>query len=56
MNENYIVINGKKSELTEEQLKALRIKVETKRKTRLRMLIGLKTITSSIETTRFTHL
>ena len=32
MNENYIVINGKKSELTEEQLKALGIKVETKRK------------------------
>ena len=32
MNENYIVINGKKSELTEEQLKALGIKVEMKRK------------------------
>lgn len=32
MNENYIVINGKKSELTEEQLKALGIEVETKRK------------------------
>ena len=32
MNENYIVINGKKIELTEEQLKALGIKVETKRK------------------------
>lgn len=32
MNENYIVINGKKSELTEEQPKALGIKVETKRK------------------------
>ena len=32
MNENYIVINGKKSELTEEQLKALGIEVGTKRK------------------------
>ena len=32
MNENYIVINEKKSELTEEQLKALGIEVETKRK------------------------
>lgn len=32
MNENYIVINGKKSELTEEQLKALGVEVETKRK------------------------
>lgn len=28
MNENYIVINGKKTELTEEQLKALGIKLE----------------------------
>lgn len=32
MNDNYAVINGKKIELTEEQLKALGIKVETKRK------------------------
>ena len=32
MNENYIVINGKKSELAEEQLKSLGIEVETKRK------------------------
>lgn len=32
MNENYIVINGKKAELTEKQLKALGIEVETKRK------------------------
>ena len=32
MNENYIVINGKKTELTEKQLKALGIEVETKRK------------------------
>lgn len=32
MNENYIVINGKKAELVEEQLKALGIEVETKRK------------------------
>lgn len=32
MNENYIVINGNKAELTEEQLKALGIEVETKRK------------------------
>ena len=30
MNENYIVINGKKAELTEEQLKALGIKKERK--------------------------
>lgn len=30
-NENYIVINGKKTELTEEQLKALGIEVEKKR-------------------------
>ncbi len=32
MNENHIVINGKKSELAEEQLKTLGIEVETKRK------------------------
>lgn len=32
MNENYIVINGKKAELTEEQLKALGIEPEKKRK------------------------
>lgn len=32
MNENYIVINGKKSELAEEQLKTLGIEVETKRR------------------------
>lgn len=32
MSENYIVINGKKAELTEEQLKVLGIEVETKRK------------------------
>ena len=32
MNENYIVINGKKIELTDEQLKALGIQVETKRR------------------------
>lgn len=32
MSENYIVINGKRTELTEEQLKALGIEVETKRK------------------------
>ena len=32
MSENYIVINGKKAELAEEQLKALGIEVETKRK------------------------
>ena len=32
MNENHIVINGKKSEPTEEQIKTLRIEVETKRK------------------------
>lgn len=32
MSENYIVINGKKAELTEKQLKALGIEVETKRK------------------------
>ena len=32
MNDNYAVIDGKKIELTEEQLKALGIKVETKRK------------------------
>ena len=32
MSENYIVINGKKAELTEEQLKELGIEVETKRK------------------------
>lgn len=31
MSENYIVINGKKAELTEEQLKALGIEVEKKR-------------------------
>ena len=30
-NENYIVINGKKVELTEEQLKQLGVKVEKKR-------------------------
>lgn len=30
-NENYIVINGKKTELTDEQLKQLGIKIETKR-------------------------
>lgn len=32
MNENYIVINGKRLDLTEERLKVLGIKVETKRK------------------------
>ena len=32
MNKNHIVINGKKSELAEEQLKTLGIEVETKRK------------------------
>ena len=32
MNENYIVINGKRLELTKEQLKSLGIEVETKRK------------------------
>ena len=32
MNENYIVINGKKTELTEEQLKQLGIEPEKKRK------------------------
>lgn len=32
MSETYIVINGKKAELTEKQLKALGIEVETKRK------------------------
>lgn len=32
-NENYIVINGKKAELTEEQLKALGIDVEEKKET-----------------------
>lgn len=32
MSENYIVINGKKAELTEKQLKAIGIEVETKRK------------------------
>ena len=32
MIENYIVINGKKAELTEEQLKALGIEIEGKRK------------------------
>lgn len=32
MNENYIVINGKKIELTEEQLKQLGIEPEKKRK------------------------
>ena len=32
MNENHIVINGKKSELAEEQLKTLGIEAETKRK------------------------
>lgn len=32
MSKNYIVINGKKAELTEKQLKALGIEVETKRK------------------------
>lgn len=32
MSENYIVINGKKAELTEEQLKALGVEVETERK------------------------
>lgn len=32
MNENYIVINGKKSALAEEQLKTLGIEVETKRR------------------------
>lgn len=32
MSENYIVINGKKAELTKEQLKALGIEVEKKRK------------------------
>ena len=32
MSENYIVINGKKAELTEEQLKALGIEAEEKRK------------------------
>ena len=32
MSNNYIVINGKKTELVEEQLKALGIEVETKRK------------------------
>lgn len=31
MNENYIVINGKKAELTEEQLKALGIKLEKRK-------------------------
>lgn len=31
-NENYIVINGKKTELTEEQLKQLRIEVEPKKR------------------------
>lgn len=32
MNENYIVINGKRAELTEEQIKALGIETEKKRK------------------------
>ena len=32
MNENYIVINGKKAELTAKQLKTLGVEVETKRK------------------------
>ena len=32
MNENYIVINGKRAELTEEQMKALGIEPEEKRK------------------------
>lgn len=32
MNENYIVINGKRAELTEEQMKALGIETEKKRK------------------------
>ena len=32
MNENYIVINGKRAELTEEQMKALGIETEEKRK------------------------
>lgn len=32
MNENYIVINGKREELTEEQMKALGIETEKKRK------------------------
>ena len=32
MNENYIVINGKRAELTEEQVKALGIETEKKRK------------------------
>ena len=41
MSENYIVINGKKAELTEEQLKALGIEVEEKRKNPFeRVMVG----------------
>lgn len=42
MNENYIVINGKKAELTEEQLKQLGIEPEKKRKNPFERVTGEK--------------
>lgn len=47
MNENYIVINGKRAELTNEQLKALGVKVEARRKNPFERVEAKKTYYSA---------